>query len=348
MLIARYKEFILKFKSPAGTSRGFLTEKKSWFIILIKDGKTGIGECSLLPGLSPDDGLKFPQVLLDLCDFINKGNNPELFDLEAFPSINFGLEMALKDISAGGKRELFPSLFTAGKAGIPLNGLIWMGDKEFMKDQIKKKIEEGYPCIKIKVGALDFATELGILRELRTYHPDIEIRIDANGAFSPTEATEKLKRLSDFNIHSVEQPIKPGNYVEMAEIIMKSPVPVALDEELIGISDVSQKEKLIMQLKPRYIILKPGLIGGFKGASEWISIAENTKTGWWVTSALESNIGLNAIAQWSYTLNNPMVQGLGTGQLFENNVPSPLTIRDAKLYSDTDKNWNLNNILQND
>lgn len=341
MYTARVKEYLLKFRFPAGTSRGVLNEKKSWYLILKKDGITGIGECSVIPGLSPDNLNTYSKTLHDLCEFINHGNDPLLFDLSSFPSIQFGLETALKDVETGGKKELFPSSFTNGNSGIPLNGLIWMGDKDFMDKQIRDKIAEGFRCLKLKIGALDFDSEMDMLKNLRRNHPDIEIRLDANGAFHPDNAPEKLKRLSDFSVHSIEQPIKAGQHEKMADICEKSPVAIALDEELIGIYDPSEKIKLLKKIKPQYIILKPSLLGGFYKASEWITSAGETKTGWWVTSALESNIGLNAISQWTYTLNNPMVHGLGTGKLYENNIPSPLTIKDAKLFYKKGVEWNM-------
>jgi o-succinylbenzoate synthase len=345
MFEASFREYLLKFKFPAGTSRGILYEKKTWFLILKKETTIGIGECSLIPGLSPDDRNNYIKKLTNLCEYINRGNNPLEFDLNEYPSICFGLEMALKDIDTGGKRILFPSDFTNGKNSIPINGLVWMGSKEFMKKQIKDKVEAGFTCLKLKIGALDFFSESEILNETRKEFPGLEIRLDANGALHHDEAISKLNQLSKYRIHSLEQPIKPGNHEQMAEICEKSPIPIALDEELIGISNIAEKRKLLKTINPAFIILKPSLIGGFGKAEEWKNIAKETGTGWWVTSALESNIGLNAIAQWVYTLNSKMVQGLGTGQLYENNLPSPLVIRKNSLYHKSTTNWDLNIIL---
>jgi o-succinylbenzoate synthase len=345
MYQARLKEHTLRFKTPAGTSRGMLHNKKSWFLILESNNLSGIGECSPFPGLSPDDNPDYPGVLKDLCRFINDGNHPGNFDLFSFPSIRFGLETAMLDLKNGGRRIICPSEFTSGTRSIPINGLIWMGNREFMEKQIKEKIHSGYTCLKLKIGAIDFRTEIDLLKNLRKAYPEIEIRLDANGAFKPDEALNKLNELSKFSIHSIEQPIKRGQLQQLAGICNESPIPVALDEELIGMMDVRQRRELIGQIKPAYIILKPGLLGGFESCKEWISIAGEHGTGWWVTSALESNIGLNAIAQWAATLDNEMVQGLGTGQLYENNFSSPLHIRNARLSYLPGMEWDLSQII---
>ncbi len=345
MLEASFREYLFKFKFPAGTSRGTLHEKKSWFLILKKEAVIGVGECSLIPGLSPEDKSNYAEKLADLCEYINKGNNPLEFNLKEYPSIGFGLEIALKDIETGGKRVLYPSEFTNGKHGIPINGLIWMGSKEFMKEQVKNKIKTGFTCLKLKIGALDFSSENEFLSEIRKEFPGLEIRLDANGGFNHTDALYKLNQLSKYRVHSLEQPINPGNYDLMAEICEKSPIPIALDEELIGISNIEEKRKLLKTINPTFIILKPSLIGGIKMTKEWINLAEETGIGWWVTSALESNIGLNAIAQWVYTLNTIVVQGLGTGQLYENNINSPLVIKSESLWHKPGINWDLKAIL---
>ena len=346
MYQARFKEYTFKFKIPAGTSRGVLYEKKSWFLILESNNLSGIGECSLIPDLSPDDNPDYPVMIKDLCVFINKGNHPGKFDLSSFPSIRFGLETALMDLKNGGKSIIYPSDFTAGVRSIPINGLIWMGGREYMEKQIEEKIQTGYTCLKLKIGAIDFETEIDILQNLRRAYPEIEIRLDANGAFKPDEAMMKLDVLSKFSIHSIEQPVKPGQVKQLAEICTKSPVPVALDEELIGLEDVKQRRELLENIKPAYIILKPGLLGGFASCKDWIAIAREKDIGWWVTSALESNVGLNAIAQWVATLNNEMIQGLGTGELYENNFRSPLQIRESRLYYSPEGKWDLNQILK--
>jgi len=266
-----------------------------------------------------------------------------LDQLVAFPSIQFGLEMAFRSLNQKSPFELFPSEFTKGKDSIPINGLIWMGDSLFMKQQIKDKLEAGFTCIKLKIGALDFDKELALLKSIRHEFDaqTIEIRVDANGAFKSREALEKLKRLSDFNLHSIEQPIKQGQHQEMAQLCSDTPLPIALDEELLGVFSVTNKQVLLQTIKPQYIILKPTLIGGFKGSQEWIDVAETSSIGWWVTSALESNIGLNAIAQWTYTLKNNLPQGLGTGGLFTNNVQAPLVVNSGRLFYDLKTKWNL-------
>lgn len=330
---AGFETYHFDFKFPAGTSRGVLLQKTSTMLYLNSDGITGTGECSTIPGLSPDPENDYISKIKSVCDAVNRGISPEDIDLQDFPSIAFGLEMALLDLKNGGEKIFFPSAFTQGKAGIPINGLIWMGEKTFMQEQIQSKLNAGFRCLKMKVGALDFETELQILQDIRArFTPDeLEIRVDANGAFSPDEALRKTERLAAFSIHSIEQPVKQGQANVMEAICRNSPIPVALDEELIGINP-DDAGSLIKYIKPAYIILKPSLLGGFKVAQKWINAAEINQTGWWVTSALESNIGLNAIAQWTYTLKNPMPQGLGTGQLYKNNIPSPLEIRGAELW----------------
>jgi o-succinylbenzoate synthase len=345
-MFAKYTTLNLQFKFPAGTSRGVLLHKPSSFLILEKDGFTGIGECSTIPDLSIDPTETYSEKLDELCRLLNEGYDPSTIVLDDFPSIAFGLETALLDLEANGSKILFPSDFTDGKTGIPINGLVWMGDKDFMQKQIREKIAAGYRCIKLKVGAIDFETELEIISGIRNeFSPDdMEIRLDANGGFTPTDALEKLNKLSTFHIHSIEQPIKPRQFDAMAELCRQSPIPIVLDEELIGVNPL-EKENILEQIKPAYIILKPSLIGGFRESEEWIRLAEKHNIGWWITSALEANIGLNAIAQWTFTLNSSLPQGLGTGQLYQNNIPSPLEIRDAKLFYNPQINWDLSSIL---
>lgn len=346
MIKAKFTNLNLNFKFPAGTSRGVLMHKPSSFLILENDGFTGIGECSIIPGLSIDHTDTYSQKLDEICKLLNEGIDPELIDLKQYPSIAFGLETAVLDLKAKGSKVLFKSSFTEGKTGIPINGLVWMGDKTFMQKQIGDKIAGGYHCIKLKVGAIDFESELEILAGIRRqFSPqDIEIRVDANGAFLPTEALTKLEKLSAFNIHSIEQPIRTGHFDAMAELCEKSPIPIVLDEELIGVNS-PDKEYILEKIKPAYIILKPSLIGGFRQSEEWIQLAEKHGIGWWVTSALEANVGLNAIAQWTSTLGSDLPQGLGTGQLYHNNIASPLEIRNAELYYNIQNNWDLKSIL---
>jgi len=339
---ARYINYNLNFKFPAGTSRGVLHSKYSAFLILEENGVSGIGECSTIPGLSIDPENGYEQKLTEFCEALNCNEYPENVDLSLFPSIAFGLETALLDLKTGGKRQLFDTEFSKGAAGILINGLVWMGDKAFMQKQIREKITAGYRCIKLKVGALDFETELEIITGIREQFSEneIEIRLDANGGFSPADALLKLEKLAKLQIHSIEQPIKQGQLDKMAEICQKSPIPIVLDEELIGIKS-TEKESLIEKIKPAYIILKPSLLGGFKASEEWIQLAERHNVKWWITSALESNIGLNAIAQWTSSLGSELPQGLGTGQLYHNNIPSPLEIRNAMLFYEKEKEWDL-------
>ncbi len=344
MLRARYTTIDFRFKFPAGTSRGVLYSKSSSFLILEENGMMGIGECSTIPGLSIDPPHHYEQALKQLCSDIDQGKNITQIRLSEFPSIAFGLETAAIDLKQGGLHRLFKSSFSEGKTGIPINGLVWMGSKEFMRKQIREKIDAGYRCIKIKVGALELETELTLLTDIRKeFSPsDIEIRLDTNGGFSPRNALENLKLFSEYHIHSVEQPIKPLQWEEMAVICEKSPIPIALDEELIGILP---NKTLLEQVKPHFIILKPSLIGGFTVAEQWIALAKKRDIGWWITSALESNIGLNAIAQWTASLQTTLPQGLGTGLLYKNNIPSPLEIKNAQLFYDIHRNWDLSSVL---
>ena len=344
MISANYHKYVLNFKIPSGTSRGILKTKETWFLILENDGKKGVGECGLFRGLSIDDRPDYEKKLQWVCQNINLGLELLLVETYEFPSIQIGLEQAFLSLQATSPFELFPSNFTESKEGIKINGLIWMGDKQFMKDQIKEKIQHGFQCIKMKIGAIDFQTEIELLKSIRKEFSinDIEVRVDANGAFNPTEALEKLKILSNYELHSIEQPIKQHQFEQMAALCEKSPLPIALDEELIGVFDRSKKEDVLEKIKPQYIILKPSLVGGFKGSEEWIDIAKNQNIGWWITSALESNVGLNAIAQWTSTLESNMPQGLGTGSLFTNNFESPLEVKKGYLHYNRSKNWNFN------
>lgn len=343
-MTAAYKQYKLQFKQPSGTSRGVLTNKETWFIIINDGTKQGIGECGVFRGLSIDDRPDFEDTLKWVCNNITKKFDDLMNELIAFPSIQFGLEMAFLSLKSQDTFTLFPSKFTNGKDAISINGLIWMGDLNFMQQQIKSKIEAGFSCIKIKIGALDFKTEVDLLKSIRQEFSvnDIELRVDANGAFLPSEALEKLKILSELDLHSIEQPIKQGQIKEMARLCKETPLPIALDEELIGVFSVTKKEELLQTINPQYIILKPSLVGGFKGSEEWIDLANKQNIGWWITSALESNIGLNAIAQWTYTLGNNMPQGLGTGDLFTNNFDSPLIVKKGTLQLEKNNHWNIN------
>ena len=338
---ASYKQYLLKFKRPSGTSRGVLTEKETWFLKIEDNERYGIGECGILRSLSYDDRPDYEDKLHWVCQNIDLGKEMLWEELREFPSIQFGVEMAFQSLKSSTPFELFPSEFTQGKDHIPINGLIWMGDKEFMKKQISEKIEQGFRCIKLKIGAIDFETEIELLKSIRENFSaeSMELRVDANGAFHPTEALQKLKRLSKFDLHSIEQPIKQGQITEMTQLCSKTPIPIALDEELIGVTDVTEKAKLIQTIQPQYAIYKPSLIGGMKGTQEWIDICETNQVKWWITSALESNVGLNAIAQWTYTLDTDLPQGLGTGGLYTNNYTSPLLVQDGKIQYDPQVSW---------
>jgi o-succinylbenzoate synthase len=337
MLKACFQYFPLKFKKPAGTSRGILFEKPSWIISITDSEKniTGLGECSIIPGLSIDPFAEIEPFLVELCREINLSgqiptSNPEV---KRFPAIQFALETAFLDLQGGGKKVLFDNMFSRGKKGIKINGLIWMSDPQEMFVQAREKVNSGFKCLKFKIGALDFNTEIQLLKRVRKeFGQDIEIRLDANGAFMPSEAIQKLQILSEIGIHSIEQPIKPGQPEEMAVICFKSPIPIALDEELIGISGKTVKSELLERLKPQFIILKPSLTGGFSQTDEWTQLCESKGIGWWATSALESNIGLNAIAQWVADKNPDLPQGLGTGSLYVKNYPVPLEIKSGELW----------------
>jgi len=350
MYQATYIEYDLEFKIPAETSRGILNKKKSWFIVISDSAdptRKGIGECSLIPGLSLDDRPDFEEKLKEICTHLTKfGELPD--ELNDFPSIRFGFETALLDLNSKTERILFPTDFTKGQDSMNINGLIWMGDFDFMKKQIKEKLQDGFRCIKLKIGAIDFEQELALLKGIRKeFSADIiELRVDANGAFSPDQALEKLNSLSDLDLHSIEQPIKQGQHEAMARLCEQTPLPIALDEELIGVNRRGKKESLLDRINPQYIILKPSLVGGLATSEEWINIVDKRNIGWWITSALESNIGLNAIAQWAYTLGSKMPQGLGTGKLYNNNFDSPLHIANGQLSYGPSSAWNLNNLLK--
>lgn len=341
---ATFRRHLLKFKRPSGTSRGVLTTKETWFIIIISEGKTGVGECGLLRSLSIDDRPDYQQKLQWVCDNISLGPKKLWEQLVDFPSIQFGVEMAFKSLEAETPFLLDPSAFTEGKDVIPINGLVWMGEKSFMKEQILDKIKNGFKCIKLKIGAIDFNAELDLLKFIRSEFTseEIEIRVDANGAFLATEALSKLEQLSKFDIHSIEQPIKQGQLIEMAMLCEKAPIPIALDEELIGVKGVTNKENVLQIIKPQFIIFKPSLIGGYKGTQDWLDLADEMGIGWWVTSALESNVGLNAISQWTYTKNSKLPQGLGTGGLYTNNFESPLEVKNGTITYNPEATWGFN------
>ncbi|UKK53043.1 o-succinylbenzoate synthase [Prevotella sp. E2-28] len=331
------EERVLHFKQPAGTSRGVYTERRLW-LVSISDGRTiGHGECAPLLDLSCD-AMKpsiYNKVLRDFCDQVEQTGEIPYEEMRDYPSMLFGLETAMLNLRRG--NLLFDTPFARGEQGITINGLVWMGNHEEMLQRMEEKLKLGFRCVKLKVGAIDFDQELDLVKRIRerfSYH-EVELRLDANGGFRPDEALYKLELLSQYAIHSIEQPIKQKQWGLMAELCRESPLPIALDEELIGVNDPETKRQMLHIIKPRYIVLKPSLHGGMMGCREWIDIAKNEGIGSWITSALESNIGLNAIAQFCsdvYGENIKMPQGLGTGQLFTDNIQMPLEIRGDKLW----------------
>lgn len=326
----------LHFKQPAGTSRGSYTTRDVWYLHLTSDkypDRVGIGECAPLPKLSCDDMQGYESVLARICSEVTEQGGFSVESLRDYPSILFGLETAFRHLERG-CFELWDTPFSRGEVGIPINGLIWMGDYKKMLEQIEAKMAVGFRCIKLKIGAINFEEELALLRFIRSHFSakEVELRVDANGAFAPADAMEKLKRLAELDLHSIEQPIRAGQWEDMARLTAETPLPIALDEELIGINIPERKQCLLDSIHPQYIILKPSLHGGMAGGNEWIREAEKRNIGWWITSALESNIGLNAIAHWCATFNNPLPQGLGTGALFTDNVEMPLEVRKDSLW----------------
>ncbi|MCH5327613.1 MAG: o-succinylbenzoate synthase [Coprobacter sp.] len=346
MLRAAYTPYLLHFKTPGGTSRGVLHEKETFFVKVWDESdpsRYGVGECALFRGLSADDVPGYEEKLRQVCRDIDRIGPA---DLREWSSIRFGVETALADLRNGGCRIVVPSPFVTGERPIEINGLVWMGDRETMRRRIEEKLKAGFHCIKLKIGAIDFDAELSLLQEIRSrFGPEtIELRVDANGAFSPSEAPEKLEQLARFRLHSIEQPLRQGQWEELAALCRNTPLPVALDEELIGIGDPARKMALLDTVAPQYIVLKPALAGGFSGAEEWIELARKRGIGWWITSALESNVGLNAIAQWTASLDPALPQGLGTGQLYTDNLPSPLEQCGSVLTCNPDLTWNLNRL----
>ena len=334
---ATFTKLELHFKRPVGTSRGIMNIKNSWILKLTKDEITGVGEISIIEGLSPDfeNSESFEKKIQEVCLLIeNRQLTINNFILDNNPSIKFGVETALRDLQNGGKGIIFDNDFTSGKRKLPINGLIWMGDESFMNEQIEQKLEEGFSTLKMKIGAIDFETELKLLQSIRKRHSknEITIRVDANGSFLLHQAKSVLEQLAELDIHSIEQPIKVGQWDEMKKLCEISPTPIALDEELIGIEDVSKKIELLETIRPQYIILKPSLHGGISGTQEWIQLAEERTIPWWLTSALESNIGLNAICQLAGEYKNKLPQGLGTGSLYTNNVESDLVVENGFIF----------------
>jgi o-succinylbenzoate synthase len=348
-----YLKRTLQFRFDAGTSRGILKTREVYWIKVSNPNKPeieGWGEAAPLVQLSPDYRKDFEEVLAQLLEHLSSlaweldetsilNRAKELIPFE-LPSIRFGVEMALLDLSLGGKKQLFPNPFFDSQTPISINGLIWMGDREFMLEQIDQKLNEGFDCIKMKIGAIDFEQEIDLLKYIRTQFSkdQVTLRVDANGAFAPDQAMEKLERLAQLDIHSIEQPIRAGQWEAMKALCKNTPLPIALDEELIG---VKEKESLLNRVQPQHLILKPTLLGGILETMEWVRLAEERNIGWWMTSALESNIGLNAISQLASKLNTSIPQGLGTGKLYHNNLESPLEIYSGKIHYNASKPWEM-------
>ena len=343
-------ERVLHFKQPAGTSRGVYTERRIWLVKVSDGDAVGIGECAPLPDLSCDamEPSIYNKVLCDFCDQVEQTGEIPYEAMRDYPSMLFGLETAMLDLKNkhpftfhSSPFTLFDTAFSRGEVGIPINGLVWMGNHEEMLQRMEQKLKQGFRCVKLKVGAIDFEQEMDLVKRIRVRfsHHEVELRLDANGGFRPDEALYKLELLSQYAIHSIEQPVRQKQWSLMAELCRESPLPIALDEELIGINDPDAKRQMLRIIKPRYIVLKPSLHGGIMGCREWIRIAKEEGIGSWITSALESNVGLNAIAQFCSDVYGDHItfpQGLGTGQLFTDNIPIPLEIRGDRLWVKTE------------
>jgi len=360
MLIAEYRSYNLHFNFQAGTSKGVLTNRHVYILRLHFSRRTsvsGFGECSVIPGISPDDTPNYEKLIERACADINRlcmsydasWQNPiqwleRVLDATmpiGFPSIKFGFETALLDLVNGGKRQIIATDFIKGKIIIPINGLVWMNTIPQMRLEAFAKINAGFNCIKIKIGALNWQEELDLLREIRESEAGAKVilRVDANGAFNADNVFEKLADLAEFNLHSIEQPIEKGQWPLLSTICKQSPVPIALDEELSGSKERDEKIALLRTIKPQYIVLKPSMVGGLYETKEWIEVAESLNIAWWITSALESNIGLNAIAQFTAQYSNLMHQGLGTGKLYQWNFESPLQAENGFLQYSQEKQW---------
>lgn len=342
-----YKKYTLNFIKPGGTSRGVLKTKDTYFIFLEENGKTAIGECNRFINLSYDDKDNYEEILNKVCRDLPEKKEAILTELREWPSIYFGVEMLLKDWRNGSQRILFPEVFKNGAFSVPINGLIWMGEDSDMREQIDKKLAEGCNSIKLKIGALDFERELALIQYIRKKHnkEEVEIRLDANGAYSYEEALEKLAILEKYGINYIEQPIAKGDWESMHKLIKNTSIKIALDEELIGIINETERQELIDTIQPDLLILKPALIGGFSGSEDWKKRIRENGGDWIVTSALESNIGLNAIAQYVAKDSSDFSQGLGTGQLFSNNFPSPYEVKNNHIYYKKDQDWNLTKLI---
>ena len=350
MLRATWKELTLTPKFELGTSKGPITSRSVWYLIAWHSERPevkGIGEAALFPGHSKEFPADVKLKLTELCTDTSNWRERLTTDLVEVPSVRFAVEQCLKDLDASGSKVLYPSAFTLGKQGIPINGLVWMGDKSTMRERIKAQIASGFTTIKMKIGAIGVEDELALLKSVRAEFnvKDITLRVDANGAFDARTAPDVLRRLAELEVESIEQPVPPGLYEVMEELCATSPLPIALDEDLIGLNTRDAKADLLDAVKPAYIVIKPSLVGGWVAAEEWIALAKARGIGWWVTSALESSIGLNAIAQWTATLGVTSAQGLGTGSVYADNIPSPLEVSGGKLHYRPEGEWDLGRIL---
>lgn len=333
-------ERTLRFKQPAGTSRGVYRTRYSYFLDMTDDRKPGIhgvGECATLPDLSCDAIPEYESILHSVCRMVEQTKSIPYDMLRPYPSILFGLEMAKAQLDANGSTALFDTPFALGDEGIRINGLVWMGTFDEMYGRLEEKLQAGFHCVKLKIGAIGFEHEIELIRHIREIFTkdQVELRVDANGGFTPENAMARLEQLARYDIHSIEQPVRQHQWEDMARLCRQSPLPIALDEELIGVNVRSMKEMLLDKIRPQYIVLKPSLHGGMKGSKEWIAIAQEYGIGSWMTSALESNVGLNAIAHFAAKTYGPhvsMPQGLGTGQLFIDNIPMPLQIKGDELW----------------
>ena len=333
---------LLHFLQPAGTSRGGYNTRLSFYLKLTSDEQpdvVGVGECATLPDLSCDamPPNEYERKLRTFCDEYERTGVIDYEAMRAYPSMLFGLETAVAQFNAKGSLNFFDTPFGRGEEGIPINGLVWMGTFEEMFERLEAKLKAGFRCIKIKIGAIDFDRELQLIRHIRSTFSrnDVELRVDANGGFTPEEALSRMEALVQYDIHSIEQPIKQHQWTEMARLCTTTPLPIGLDEELIGVNERQKKIELLDTIRPQYIVLKPSLHGGMAGTAEWIQLARERNIGSWITSALESNVGLNAIAQLTasiYGTNIRHAQGLGTGQLFADNIEMPLKVIDDKLW----------------
>ncbi len=349
MLEARWVEHILHPKFELGTSKGPILARTVWYL-MVRDSERpevkGIGEAALFPGHSKEFPADVRSKLTELCANTSDWEERLHGDLVDAPCVRFAVEQSLRDLEARGTKQLFPSPFTLGEQGVPINGLVWMGDRDTMRKRLREQVHRGFTTVKMKIGALGVAEELSLLEELRTeFGPDvITLRVDANGAYNTGNVMEVLERLAKIGVHSIEQPLPTGLYEAMSELCATSPVPIALDEDLIGLNSTQSKIGLLDHVKPQHIVIKPSLVGGWEATREWIALAEARGIGWWITSALESSIGLNAIAQFAATLGRQQAQGLGTGSVYTNNIPSPLVAEKGMLWYRPELAWELEDL----